>query len=145
MKSHGTPTEPESVLPRRRYWLHWEGTAVEVADHLKAAHYAQAESSEYDRAMPWGYEDMFRHGWMRIHTEQERIWADGGQGHIATPEQQQWIERAREKLSSKACTNVHVASAMQDQVNIMTSTDENTSPTNRFLQILGFSRKEAGK
>ena len=145
MESHGTPTEPELVLPNRRYWLHLDGTAFEVADHLKAAHYAQAESSEYDRAIPWGYEDMFRHGWVRIHIEPERFWADGGHGHIATPEQQRWIERARARLSAKAGTNVHVAGAVQDQANVMTSAHERTSLTRRFLRKLGFSRKEPGK
>lgn len=141
MDSRYKPTEPGSVLPNRRYWLREDGTAFEVDDHLTAAHYAQSESDEYDRRMPWGYEDMFRHGWMRVHTEKENIWVDGAAGREATAQQQQWIDAAAGQISAHVGGKVAVASAVQKKAQIIADGDEGAEPTRTFLQRLGFAKR----
>lgn len=139
MDPFNTLTPPESVRPDRRYWLRADGAAFEVSDHLQSAQYVQAVSDESDRPIPWGYADMFRHGWMRIHLEQHRIWADGAAGHAATPPQQQWLVAARTSLSGEAETPT-VLSATKQAHQVIATTDPQTEPTRTFLQKIGFKR-----
>jgi|GEM_PF-2267326 len=139
MDPFNTPTPPESARPGHRFWLRADGTAFEVSDHLQSAQYVQAASDEADRPIPWGYADMFRHGWMRIHLENNRIWADGAAGHTATPPQQQWLVAARTALSSEAGTPT-VLSATKQAQQVIATTDPQTEPTRTFLQKIGFKR-----
>ena len=139
MDSLNTPTPPQSVRPDRRYWLRADGIAFEVSDHLQSAQYAQAASDETDRPIPWGYADMFRYGWMRIHIEDNRIWADGATGDTATPPQQQWLDTAKTALSSEAGTPP-VLSAIEQAHEVGATTEPQTAPTRTFLQKIGFKR-----
>jgi len=139
MDPFNTLTPPESVRPDRRYWLWADGAAFEVSDHLQSAQYAQAASDEADRPIPWGYEDMFRHGWMRIHIEHHCVWADGAAGHTATPPQQQWLAAVRTALSGEAGTPT-VLSATDQAHEVAVSTDPQTEPTRTFLQKLGLKK-----
>ena len=139
MDAPNTPTPAESVRPGQRFWLRADGIAFEVGDHLQSAQYAQAASDESDRPIPWGYADMFRHGWRRIHIEDHRIWADGETGHKATPQQQQWLDTAKTAISSEAGTPP-VLSAIEQAHEVGATTDPQTAPTRTFLQKIGFKR-----
>jgi hypothetical protein len=132
-------TPPEKVRPDRRYWLRADGAALEVSDHLQSAQYAKAASDEEDRPITWGYADMLRHGWMRIHIEHHRVWADGAAGHTATPPQQQWIAAVRIALSGEVGTPT-VLSAIEQVHEVAISTDPQTAPPRTFLQKLGFKK-----
>jgi|UniRef100_UPI003783FE5D hypothetical protein len=139
MDPFNTPTPPESARPGHRFWLRADGTAFEVSDHLQSAQYLKAASDEADRPIPWGYADMFRHGWMRIHIEDHRIWADGAAGHTATPPQQQWLDTAKTALSSEAGTPP-VISAIEQAHEVGATTEPQTAPTLTFLQKIGFKK-----
>lgn len=134
-----TLTPPESVRPDRRYWLRADGAAFEVSDHLQSARYIQAASDEADRPIPWGYADMFRHGWMRIHIEDHRIWADGAEGSAATAEQQQWLAKARTAIAGEGEVSP-LLSATEQAHQVSATTDPQTEPTRTFLQKLGFKK-----
>ncbi len=139
MESLHLTTPPESVRPGQRYWLRADGVAFGVSDHLQSAQYLKAASDESDRPIPWGYADMFRHGWMRIHIEDHRIWADGADGHTATPPQQQWLDTAKTALSSEAGTPA-VLSAIEQAHEVGATTEPQTAPTRTFLQKIGFKK-----
>ncbi len=139
MESLHLTTPPESVRPDQRYWLRADGAAFEVSDHLQSAQYVQAASDESDRPIPWGYADMFRHGWMRIHVENNRIWADGAAGYAATPQQQQWLAAARSAISGEAGAPT-VLSAIEQAHEVGATTGPQTEPTRSFLQKIGFKR-----
>lgn len=132
-------TLPESVRGDRRYWLRADGAAFGVNDHFQTAQYIQATSDESDRPIPWCYADMFRHGWMRIHIEHHRVWADGTAGHKATPQQQQWLDTAKTALSSEAGTPT-VLSASEHDHQAGATTEPQTAPTRAFLQKIGFKK-----
>ena len=125
------------VKPNRRYWLRADGAAFEVDDHLRFAQYAKAESDEYERPMPWGYEDMFRHGWIRIHAEAIRFWADPAPGCEPTPEQQQWIKAACDCIAGQTGTTLQVGSAVQEHEKVLSCTDATISATQKFIRKIG--------
>lgn len=139
MDPFNTPTPPESARPGHRFWLRADGTAFEVSDHLQSAQYLKTASDESDRPIPWGYADMFRHGWMRIHVENHRIWADGAAGDTATPPQQQWLATARAAITGDIGTPA-VLSAIEQAHQVGATTDPQTEPTRTFLQKLGFKK-----
>lgn len=132
---YGKITAPEDVKPHRKYWLQKDGTAYQTDDHLMAAKYIQADSDEYERRMPWGYEDMFRHGWMRIHTEADVIWADGGSCTM-TSKQRLWLQDAAVFLGAEAGTKVRVSKGIDSKEQIISREDKAIEPTKSFLKTL---------
>jgi len=130
---------PESVRPGQRHWLRADGVAFGVSDHLQSAQYLKSASDESDREIPWGYADMFRHGWMRIHIEDHRIWADGAEGSAATAEQQQWLATAKTAITGEGGV-APVLSAIEQTHQVDATTDPQTEPTRTFLQKLGFKK-----
>lgn len=125
----GTITIAESVEPNRRYWLDPDGTAFLVSDHLMAAQYAKAESSEFDKRGPWGYEDMWRNGWVRVHTERDVIWADNGMGREPNSLQNRWLKDAANYMG-----DVKIASGMDAKARVMEK-DKNNA-TREFVKRL---------
>jgi hypothetical protein len=87
----GPTIAPSEVKSGCKYWLRADGAAFEVKEHLAFAREIQDASDEYDSRRRWGYDDMFRHGWVRIG---EDISAGNGEG-MMTPAQERWIEKAK--------------------------------------------------
>lgn len=139
MDPFNTPKPPDSARPGQRFWLRADGTAFEVGDHLQSAQYLKSASVEDDREIPWGYADMFRHGWMRVHIEDHGIWADGAEGSAVTAEQQQWLDTAKTAVAGESGTPP-VRSAIEQAHQFGATTDPQTEPTRTFLQKLGFKR-----
>lgn len=138
MSPFSTATAPEAIRVSCRYWLRADGLAFEVSDHLHSAQYAQAESDESDRPVPWGYQDMFRHGWIRLHVEPNRLWADGDSKRQPTAEQARWMEAALAALTTKEGAPA-VRSALQFAAQSNTDTLVPNAPTQTFLQRMGIT------
>lgn len=132
---YGKLTPPEDIKLHRKYWLQKDGNAYQTDDHLMMAKYVQADSNEYERRMPWGYEDMFRNGWMRIHTEADVIWADGG-SHVMTSKQRTWLQDAAIFLSAETGTKVRVSKGIDSKEQIISREDKAIEPTKSFLKTL---------
>jgi hypothetical protein len=62
----GPTIAPTEVKSGCKYWLRSDGAAFEVKEHLAVASEIQDASDEYDSRRRWGYDDMFRLGWVRI-------------------------------------------------------------------------------
>ena len=72
---------------------------------------------------------------------EERIWVDGAAGRQATAQQQQWINATTGQISAHSEGQVAVASAAQNEAQIMANGDALAGPTRSFLQILGISKR----
>lgn len=133
----GIRTQPENVKGNARYWLDKTGEAWLVSDHLLAAQYAKADSDEYDKPGPWSYEDMWRHGWARVHTERECIWADGLDGTDFTRLQKTWLRDAAIYLGERNGCKVVLARGKDAKAKIF----ETGNPTGEFLNRIKLSEK----
>lgn len=131
----GKITTPDNVRPFRKYWLAHDGTAYQVDDHLLAAQYAKADSNEYEKPFPWSYEDMFRHGWVRVHTESTVIWADNTNKTMST-KQRQWLSDAAIYLETETGQKVRVSKGLDNKEQIISREDKEAMPTKTFLQTL---------
>lgn len=132
----GITTKPEDVKGNSRYWLSKAGEAWLVSDHLQAAQYAKADSDEYERKAPWSYEDMWRHGWVRVHTEKDRIWADGQDGVDFSRLQKTWLRDAAIYLGHRYGTEVVLARGKGSQ-----RIFEAGNPTGDFVNRMKLSER----
>lgn len=107
-----------------------------VSDHLQAAQYAKADSDEYERKAPWSYEDMWRHGWVRVHTEKDRIWADGQDGVDFSRLQKTWLRDAAIYLGHRYGTEVVLARGKGSQ-----RIFEAGNPTGDFVNRMKLSER----
>lgn len=106
----GVITPPDEVKPYNQFWLDSNGVAYRVSDHLQAAQRIKAESDDWERSAPWGYQEMFDRGWLRIHTEKgSALWVDGVKQSIR---QKAWIHDAKVYLGKRLGVEVKVVSGL---------------------------------
>jgi hypothetical protein len=137
----GIVTLPENAKVSQKFWLRKDGVAYRVTDHIQAAQYAKADSDEYERPLPWGYDDMFRHGWVRVDIENRNgleIWADCGSA--PNYKQRTWINDAKAFIEKDRGESVRLSTGRRLSGKAL---DDSLTPgRKRFIEALTGSTDE---